>query len=202
MLQTLQVVSTVINSWIPPPISEEHLRNHLDYTSNIPTCPLAAPPARLQSKIIGTGLTVLLVRMGTKSKADSSQSSLLVDKLQTQPGLKLIVFYTFKSILSSSKCDSFSDSSFSDTEQTLIDSQTEMGWQHLLFWQFSSEWASLQDQHINTKNLDKWHLSSAKWISKVTSIFGKHFIPYGPYTTNHSMDPPLRRMMLPDAHAL
>jgi len=28
MLQTLQVVSTVINSWIPPPISEEHLRNH------------------------------------------------------------------------------------------------------------------------------------------------------------------------------
>ena len=31
---------------------------------------------------------------------------------------------------------------------------------------------------------------SAKWISRVTSIFGKYFIPNGPYTTNHSMDPP------------
>ncbi len=40
---------------------------------------------------------------------------------------------------------------------------------------------------------------SAKWISKVTSIFGKYFIPDGPYTTNHSMDPPLRRMMLPSS---
>jgi hypothetical protein len=75
------------------------------------------------------------VRMGTKSKADSSQPSWL-DKLQTQPGLKLIVFCTFKSILSSSKCDNFSDSSFSDTEQTLIDSQTEIGWQSLLFGNF------------------------------------------------------------------
>jgi hypothetical protein len=28
MLQTLQVVSTAINSWISPPISEKHLRNH------------------------------------------------------------------------------------------------------------------------------------------------------------------------------
>jgi len=28
MLQTLQVVSTAINYWISPPISEEHLRNH------------------------------------------------------------------------------------------------------------------------------------------------------------------------------
>lgn len=98
--------------------------------------------------------------------------------------------------------------SFSDTEQTLIDSHTWISWQHLFFGQFSSKWANLQNQHINAKNLDKWHYpvpSGSPWSS---SIFGKHSIPipipipYGPYTTNYSMDPPSRRMMLPDVHAL
>jgi hypothetical protein len=86
--------------------------------------------------------------------------------LKTQPGLHNLLLKAYKSLLQTGTC-SFPDASLSAAETSVVDSQELIGWHHLLFGRFSSEWAKIQGQHVDTEGLDKDKFSGSGWTAKI-----------------------------------
>jgi hypothetical protein len=94
--------------------------------------------------------------------------------LHTQPGLRTILLRAFRSLLSIGDC-SFPDAIFSATETTLVDSQTAIGWQHIIFGCFSIEWSNMQESHARAEKLDPKLYSGKSWTAKVTKHIWRAF---------------------------
>ncbi len=54
-----------------------------------------------------------------------------------------------------------------DNEQSVIDSQSAIGWKHLIFGRLSSEWLRVQDEHVATEKLDSGKFSGKTWATQV-----------------------------------
>jgi hypothetical protein len=106
-------------------------------------------------------------RQDWRAKQATSLSRRLTT-LHTEPGLKLIFLRAFKTLLRSGDCSFPDTDTFSDSEQAVIDSQTTIGWRHLLFGRLSSEWIRAQDAHVITAKLDPDKSSGATWATLVT----------------------------------
>jgi hypothetical protein len=94
--------------------------------------------------------------------------------LHTQPGLHIILLRAFRSILATGNC-SFHDTVFSGDEELLVDSQTAIGWKHLLFGRFSLEWARIQEGYTCTEKLDPKFYNGKAWTTKVTKLIWRAF---------------------------
>ena len=86
--------------------------------------------------------------------------------IKTQPGLQNLLLQAYKSLLQTGTC-SFTYASLSDDESTVVDSQALIGWQHLIFGRYSSEWTILQGRHVATEGLDKDKFSGPGWTAKI-----------------------------------
>jgi hypothetical protein len=49
----------------------------------------------------------------------------------------------------------------------VVDSQSHIGWKHLLFGRLSKEWARVQHNHIHSEELDPDKFSGDSWGTKV-----------------------------------
>jgi hypothetical protein len=85
----------------------------------------------------------------------------LLTVLQTNQGLKIILLHAFNSILGTDDCNFYGDI-FLAVEQTLIDSQSQIGWLHILFERLSLEWV-----HIKREMLDPCKYSRFTWAIKI-----------------------------------
>jgi hypothetical protein len=79
-----------------------------------------------------------------------------------------------RSLLSTGDC-SFPDAIFSAAETTLVDSQTAIGWQHIIFGRFSIEWSNMQESHARAEKLDPKIYSGKSWTTKVTKHIWRAF---------------------------
>jgi hypothetical protein len=106
-------------------------------------------------------------RLEWRTKQATALSRRLVS-LKTEPGLKIIFLRAFRSILSTGDYAIPATANFSVSEQAVIDSQTAIGWRHLLFGRLSSAWVRAQDAHVATEKLDPSKSSGATWATAVT----------------------------------
>jgi hypothetical protein len=88
--------------------------------------------------------------------------------LKTEPGLKIIFLRAFKALLSTGDFTIPATDTYSDNEQRVIDSQSAIGWKHILFGRLSSEWLRVQDEHVDAAKLDKGKYSGQTWATQVT----------------------------------
>jgi hypothetical protein len=99
-----------------------------------------------------------------------TQHTLLSNRLSalhTHPGLQLLLLRAFADVLTTGDCDFFG-AQLDPDESRLIESQTSIGWPHLLCGRFSVEWAMIQDQYIDDNEIDRKHFSGLAWTIKVT----------------------------------
>jgi hypothetical protein len=89
-----------------------------------------------------------------------------LSKLKTHPGLKHLLLRAVKSLLQTGTC-SMAATVLSTDELEAVTTQESIGWHHLLFGRFSSEWARIQNQHVATERLDKDKFSGPAWSSKI-----------------------------------
>jgi hypothetical protein len=108
-----------------------------------------------------------------RTKQATSLSTRLIS-LHTQPGLRIILLRAFRSILATGDC-SFQDAVFSGDEELLVDSQTAIGWNHLLFGRFSLEWARIQEGYTRAEKLDPKFYNGKAWTTKVTKLIWRAF---------------------------
>jgi hypothetical protein len=94
--------------------------------------------------------------------------------LHTQPGLRIILMRAFCSLLATGDC-SFPDAIFSATETILVDSQTAISWQHIIFGCFSIEWSHMQESHAQAEKLDPEIYTGKSWMAKVTKHIWRAF---------------------------
>jgi hypothetical protein len=99
-----------------------------------------------------------------------------LDSLSTEPGLKLIFLRAFKSLLSSGTFTPLPSDTFSPTEQTVVDSQSVIGWHHLLFGRLSSAWIQAQDAHVIEAKLDPSKSSGSSWAILVLQHIWKSLL--------------------------
>ncbi len=76
--------------------------------------------------------------------------------LETEPGIKIIFLRAFKSVLATGDYSiPINDPAiYSANEQAAIDSQSAIGWKHILFGRLSSKWLRVQDEHVVSDGLD------------------------------------------------
>jgi hypothetical protein len=106
-------------------------------------------------------------RLEWRTKQATALSCRLVS-LKTEPGLKIIFLRAFKALLSTGDFTISATDTYSASEQSVVDSQSAIGWQHLLFGRLSSEWIRAQDAHVATEELDPAKSSGATWATTVT----------------------------------
>jgi hypothetical protein len=94
------------------------------------------------------------------------QFSLFLVSLKTHPSITNILVRAYKSVLATGDCD-FAADTYSDEEQVLVDSQSRIGWPHILFGRLSTSWSQLQKLHIKTEELDEKKYSASRWTAKV-----------------------------------
>jgi hypothetical protein len=86
--------------------------------------------------------------------------------LHTEPGLKFIILRAFRDLTHSGSC-SFTGTTLTEPEQSVVNSQATIGWQHFLFGRFSKEWSTAQRLHIVAadQNADKY--SGSAWTAQI-----------------------------------
>ncbi len=94
------------------------------------------------------------------------QFSLFLVSLKTHPSITNILVRAYKSVLATGDCD-FAADTYSDEEQVLVDSQSRIGWPHILFGRLSTSCSQLQKLHIQTEELDEKKYSASRWTAKV-----------------------------------
>jgi hypothetical protein len=119
-------------------------------------------------------------RLEWRTKQATALSRRLVS-LQTEPGLNIIFLRAFKALLGTG--DNFAipaTDAFTVSEQAVIDSQSAIGWRHLLFGRISSEWFRAQDAHVATEKLDSSKSSGATWATEVTKHIWQSLLALSP----------------------
>jgi hypothetical protein len=106
-------------------------------------------------------------RLEWRTKQATALSHCLV-LLKTEHGLKIIFLRAFKALLTTGNFAIPATATVSASEQAVVDSQSAIGWQHLLFGCLSKSWLSAQDAHIAAEALDPSKSSGATWATAVT----------------------------------
>ena len=79
----------------------------------------------------------------------------------------MIFIWAFKAILSSGTYEPPDNATYSTNEQAVVDSQTSIGWSHLLFGRLSSKWIRVQDAYVAAEELSSEKYSGKAWASQV-----------------------------------
>jgi hypothetical protein len=125
--------------------------------SNCPTC--AEPSEDDWHWITCPGRTEWRAQQGL-------QFACFLGTLKTSPSIINILVRAYKSVLATGDCD-FAADTYSDDEQVVVDSQSRIGWPHILFGRLSSAWSVLQKEHLVREEIDQKKFSAAHWTSKV-----------------------------------
>jgi hypothetical protein len=94
------------------------------------------------------------------------QFSLFLVSLKTHPSITNILVRAYKSVLATGTCD-FANDTYSADEQVLVDSQSRIGWHHIIFGRLSKAWSALQKVHIAAEEIDEKKYSASRWTAKV-----------------------------------
>jgi hypothetical protein len=94
------------------------------------------------------------------------QFACFLGSIKTCPSIINILVRAFKSVLATGDCD-FAEDTYSDEEQAVVDSQSRIGWPHILFGRLSSALTAMQRQHLVDEEIDQKKFSAAHWASKV-----------------------------------
>jgi hypothetical protein len=86
--------------------------------------------------------------------------------LKTHPSIINILVRAYKSVLATGDCE-FEGDSYSEEEQAVVDSQSRIGWPHIIFGRLSSSWSAMQKQHLIDEEIDQKKFSASHWTSKV-----------------------------------